>query len=171
MANKKPVLSEDIQKQSESLPHWIYLVLLAMGVIAVGSALFMATDPSLPAPVNALFPKSFTTPHVIAKEQMEDGLGWGSELTIDKKEGQPATIRFLLRGKDRKPISEANAQIIFTPLSTTPDIKTVTAPLNMDEPGVYRAIIDLPGPASWDVRTAIRVGKTAYQSTKRVNLP
>lgn len=106
---------------------------------------------------------------VIEKQQLQDALGWGSELMIDKKPGAKAKIRFMLRDKDKKPVTGAAAQITF--VRPTQAGHDVTAPLVMDEPGVYRAEVDVPLPGLWEATVAARAGENNYQATQRMTLP
>jgi nitrogen fixation protein FixH len=106
---------------------------------------------------------------VIEKEQMQDQLGWGSELLIDKKKDQPAKIRLLLRDRNRKPISNAEVEITFT--RPAGDGKPVTVPMGMDEAGVYRTAADLPLSGLWEARVAVRAGENTFQTSKRITLP
>lgn len=107
--------------------------------------------------------------HVIEKERLDDGLGLGSELLIDKRKGEPARIRFMLRDKDRKPVANASGQITF--VQPANPANTITAPLKMDSPGVYRSDINLPEGGEWEARIAVRIGDNAFQTSKRVILP
>lgn len=107
--------------------------------------------------------------HVIEKERLDDGLGLGSELLIDKRKGEPARVRFMLRDKDRKPIANATGQITF--LQPGKPGSALTMPLKMDSPGVYRSDINLPEGGEWEVRAAVSIGENSFQTSKRVTLP
>lgn len=108
------------------------------------------------------------------KEAMQEALGWGGELKIEKKSEPLAKIRFMLRDKAHSPIKGAAVQITLSYAADTNGILTqnsLTLPLSMVEPGVYRGQINLPTPGEWNAAISAQIGDNTYQTTERVTLP
>jgi nitrogen fixation protein FixH len=108
------------------------------------------------------------------KQEMQEALGWGSELKIDKKAEPLARIRFMLRDKNRKPIRGATVQITLSHMNDSKDMATqnsITLQLSMVEPGVYRGQTNIPLPGEWDATLNAEIDANTYQVTERVTLP
>jgi nitrogen fixation protein FixH len=100
------------------------------------------------------------------KQKMQDALGWGSELLVDRRTEKPANIRFMLRNKQREPIINATVHITLSQING----KSISLPLIMDEAGVYRGEIPLPQSGVWDANTAVQIGTDTYQVTDHFTL-
>jgi nitrogen fixation protein FixH len=112
--------------------------------------------------------------HTVEKQEMQEALGWGSELKIDKKSEPLARIRFMLRDKNRQPIRGANVQIALSHMNDNNDMITqnsITLQLSMVEPGVYRGQTNIPLPGEWAASINAEIGNNTYQVTERVILP
>jgi nitrogen fixation protein FixH len=112
--------------------------------------------------------------HAADKEKMQDALGWGSELKIEKTAKPLAKIRFMLRDKSHKPINGAVVNITFLHAEDRNNILTqnsLTVPLTMVEPGVYRGQIELPLPGEWDTSISAQIEQNSYQVSERLMLP
>ena len=108
------------------------------------------------------------------KEKMQEGLGWGSELKIDKGAQPLAKIRFMLRDKSHEPIKGAIVNVTLSHAAEVNDVLTqnsLTLPLTMVEPGVYRGQINLPLPGEWDAAVSAQIGQNSYQVNERLTLP
>lgn len=108
------------------------------------------------------------------KQQMQEALGWGSELRIEKKQDNIARIRFMLRDKAHKPIQNAEVQLTLSHVKDGSGIvaqSSLSIPLSMVEPGVYRGQAKLPLPGDWDASITAKIGNNSYQTNERVNLP
>lgn len=103
------------------------------------------------------------------KKQIEDAFGWGSEILVEKRPEKPAKIRFMLRDRNRKPITGAQVQATLTRKDN--DKENFTVKLTSLEPGVYRGEVALPGPAEWVIQIGAMVSETAYQTTENITLP
>lgn len=103
------------------------------------------------------------------KKQIEDAFGWGSEILVEKRPEKPAKIRFMLRDRNRKPITGAQVQATLTRKDNAREKFTVK--LTSLEPGVYRGEVTLPGPAEWVIQIGAMVSETAYQTTENITLP
>ncbi len=107
------------------------------------------------------------------KQEMQEALGWGSELRIEKKEDNIARIRFMLRDKAHKPIQNAQVQLTLLHVKDGSGImaqSSLTLPLSMVEPGVYRGQVKLPLPGDWDASITAQIGDNSYQTSERVTL-
>lgn len=161
-----PPASDDLFKK---IPAWLWLVAFLLLAMGIGFALwFFQQKPETPANVRVMETEVPRT-RVTSSERVEDAFGWGSELRIDKKPGMPATIRFMVHDAERKPVR--NARVTITFVRPARDLKNVVLILNMDEPGVYRGITDLPQGGLWEAHVSVIIGKSAYQVTKRSMLP
>lgn len=108
------------------------------------------------------------------KEKMQEALGWGSELKIEKKTEPLAKIRFMLRDKKHEPIKGAIVNITLSNADERNGIlaqNSLTIQLTMVEPGVYRGQINLPVPGDWDAAITAQIGDNAYQVSERITLP
>lgn len=130
---------------------WLLLPLAAIAAVI----LVRVITPEIPA-------------HLIQKTAQEDGLGDGNELLIEKREGQPAKIRFLLRDAAKKPVSGAKVFLRLTRDDGKED--AITMPLIMREAGVYRSEIPVK-PGAWTAWVTVEAGKQTYQVTRQVDLP
>ena len=146
-----------------NLPWWAYIAFFIVLALLFGGIFYVASLYLNPEP------KDKPAYHTTEVGRVEDGFGWGSELLVDKKAGQPAKIRFMLRDKDRKPVANAETQITF--FKPENPARQFSSPMGMEQPGVYRTALDLPEPGYWEVRIHVKVGKTAYQTVRHVNLP
>lgn len=163
--NKIPEKKENLSASLRGAAFILFFLVLALGVgvglwLGVGKLRDMRPD---------LFVGKYESGRVRAQERTEDGLGWGSEILVDKKPAMPAQIRFMLRDKDKKPVTGAVVQIMFMRAENSKE--TLQFDLKADTPGVYRAQVPLPGPASWHVRVMVSVGGSAYQITRDMALP
>jgi hypothetical protein len=156
-----PKKSQKTKKQERSSAGAFLPLLVFFGLAAVvaGTAWFFTKD-------RAPEPKS----RVTERQRVEDGLGWGSELLVDKKRDEPAVIRFMLRDQDRKPLVKAKVQVTFT---GGPPRKRVVVQgmLKEDEPGVYRSSLALPHSGIWQVQVNAQAGENAYQNVQEMTLP
>ncbi len=108
------------------------------------------------------------------KQKMQEALGWGSELRIEKKNDNIARIRFLLRDKSRQPIKGAEVSLTLSHVNDAGGVmaqSSLTLPLSMVEPGVYRGQAKLPLPGDWDASINAQIGENSYQTSERVSLP
>lgn len=108
------------------------------------------------------------------KERMQEALGWGSELKIEKKSDPLAKVRFMLRDKNHEPIKGAVVKITLLQAVDQNNVlsqNAITLPLIMVEPGVYRGQINLPFPGDWDASISAQIGPSTYQVTERITLP
>lgn len=153
----------------KKIPAWLWLVAFLAMTLVIGCMLwFFQQKPETPANVRAMETEVPRT-RVTSSERVEDAFGWGSELRIDKKPNMPATIRFMVHDAERKPVRNANVKITF--VRPARDVKGASLVLDMDEPGVYRGIIDLPQGGLWEAHVSVAIGKSVYQVTKRAMLP
>ncbi len=112
--------------------------------------------------------------HALEKDNMQEALGWGSELKIDKKAEPLTKIRFMLRNRDHAPIRGATVMATLSHAAEYGNILTQSSfdlPLTMVEPGVYRGQTHLPQPGDWNVLVNARIGQNTYQINERVTLP
>jgi hypothetical protein len=154
-ARKKPP-----EKDASFAGAWLPLLVFAGLAIAVaGVAWWFTKDREAPM-------KS----RVVERQQVNDGLGWGSELLIDKKKSAPAVIRFMLRDQDRNPIIKAKVQITFVG-GPPKNRQVIQGTLKEDEPGVYRGYVNLPQSGTWNIQVNAQAGDNAYQNVQEAKLP
>ncbi len=106
---------------------------------------------------------------VVERQSHEDALGWGSELLIDKKPDKKARIRFLLRNRLRRPVTDARVEIrLIDPNDFS--VRSRRVRLAMKEPGVYRGEVDIKS-GFWEAQIRVTEKGTAYQVTTRIFVP
>ena len=145
---------------------WVFKLFFLISALIIGSAAF----------------RYFEDKHIIEqmhsyaenKAQMQEALGWGSELKIEKKKEPTTKIRFMLRDKKHNPIRGAVVNVTLSHADDRNGVlaqNALTLPLTMVEPGVYRGQINLPLPGDWDASITAEIGGNAYQISERVTLP
>src|ERR1043166_1913893 len=107
-------------------------------VIVIGFALWFFTGGAAPPPDPGLATEKRIgyNNHLIEKFRLQDGLGWGSDLTIDKMVDKPAELRLLLRDKNNAPVAGAGVAVHF--IKPGQRMSSVIGTLGMAEPGVYK---------------------------------
>lgn len=167
--NEKPAKGKGVPRPSDKYIPWLFVLFFVVLSLLLGYFVYLATSTSRGLVTEDAYNKGLAYNAVVEKQKMQDALGWGSELLVDKKPGKPAKIRFMLRDKSRAPIKDATVQIVFVrPVEAGHD---VTLLLKMDEPGVYRGEADLPLPGLWESHVSVQIGKDTYQVSDRHTLP
>ncbi len=165
-AHKKPSpTASKVARPKKPTPITFKLFFLVAGILLAGAA------------IRYLEEKNFLQhlqQQAQEKQKMQEALGWGSELKIDKKVEPLAKIRFMLRDKNHAPIKGALVQITLSHAAETKDILTqnsITLPLTMVEPGVYRGQAKIPLPGEWEASVSAQIGDSSYQISERLTLP
>lgn len=154
-----------IKPAKRPMPLVFRLVLCVVLILIGGAALRYSEDKHL---IEAIKER------ISDNQKMQEVLGWGSELKIDKKTDPTARIRFMLRDKNHEPIKGALVKLTLSHSSERNGIlgqNSITIPLTMVEPGVYRAQASIPVPGDWDAAISAQIGSNTYQVNQRITLP
>lgn len=167
MANAKKIIKNvQASMKPKKKPSFFVRLFVVFAVVMIGGAAWRILQDK----------HIFEQKQILAeeKQQMQEALGWGSELRIEKKADNIARIRFLLRDKARQPIKGAEVSLTLSHVNDASGVmaqSSLTLPLSMVEPGVYRGQAKLPLPGDWDASITAMIGKNSYQTIERVSLP
>ncbi len=148
---KPPTKSKTTKTENSAAGHFIPFAFIGAALL-IGFVLWLLQPPD-----------SLT--HTVANQRIENALGFDSDLSIEKRVDQPTKIRLMLRDRKHEPVKGAKAEIIFSGQG-----KKIKEALVMDEPGVYRAVLDVPK-GRWDARVTVQLGSYDFQAVKDVTLP
>ena len=153
----------------------IYLVgLLLLSIAAQGVMVFFATRPDAPRPLKGYYERAQAWDEDQAVRDASRQLGWtvvvNAPAGAETVAGAPRPVDVVVRDRDDRPVTGLTADVLaIRPADGRLNVRERMVELPQ-EPGRYRALVELGAAGVWDIGVDATRGETRFVHRVRVDV-